>query len=76
MKLTEWFPVSIKPVRVGVYDVDVPMKINKFSYWDGERWGLCGADEAEALSGKAGAYKWHIHSSMTVPSAKWRGIAK
>lgn len=33
-----WFPVHIKPVRVGVYERSYNFGI-RFAYWDGTRWG-------------------------------------
>lgn len=41
MKKTEWFPADVKPVHVGIYEVqnmygwDHPPL---FNYWTGERW--------------------------------------
>jgi hypothetical protein len=41
MKKTKWFPADVKPVHVGVYEVqnmygsDLP---NLFNYWTGKRW--------------------------------------
>ena len=39
-QLTDWFPGDVKPVRVGVYEVQDEGGVGKFSEWNGEHWGL------------------------------------
>jgi hypothetical protein len=36
-KMTEWFPVNIKPVHVGVYETDLAGYLG-YSYWNGKFW--------------------------------------
>jgi hypothetical protein len=36
-KMTEWFPVNIKPVHVGVYETDLAGYLG-YSYWNGKYW--------------------------------------
>jgi hypothetical protein len=38
--LTEWFPPHVKPMHVGLYDVDLSGDgaYRGASYWDGRRW--------------------------------------
>ena len=43
MKKTPWYPISIKPVRVGVYEVENANPNNKFSYWNGKCFECCTA---------------------------------
>ena len=37
-KMTNWFPSYIKPVHVGVYQVD--RDSNAAAFWDGRFWGF------------------------------------
>lgn len=43
-ELTDWFPVSIKPVRVGVYEILTKESINwphpNKGLWDGKKWNF------------------------------------
>ena len=75
-KLTPWYPVSIKPVRNGVYEVVTPNSYaNKFAYYDKKGWRLCAATANGAEAEKP--YLVDIFfSSMTLRKSKWRGIAK
>ena len=44
MKLTDWFPPEVKPVRVGVYQRDYQddfPEIPSYSYWNGEAFCFC-----------------------------------
>jgi hypothetical protein len=38
MKLTEWFPGSIKPARKGVYQRQLPQQGISYARWNGEYW--------------------------------------
>jgi hypothetical protein len=69
MKLTEWYPADVKPVRVGVYQkyCGFGQKIG-YQRWDGRRW-----------------MAWDINADVaqreTIPAAnfykdKWRGLAE
>lgn len=48
MKLTDWYEPFQKPVRIGVYMTETPIRytgqvFHRYSYWDGEFWYLpCG----------------------------------
>lgn len=73
MKLTPWFPKSIKPVRVGVYQIRDPwtqQSIGKttFRHWNGRRWGLACSDPSLCRP----ANYWNHGQEMT----GWRGIKK
>ncbi len=69
MKLTPWFSVRKKPVRVGVYERDhqdgCPIC---FQHWNGEWWSLA----AEA-PGTANGWQ---HFKSTCQYGKWRGLTK
>jgi len=42
-KLTPWYPASVKPVRVGVYEKDADPHMRggdkHYQYWNGSEWG-------------------------------------
>lgn len=38
MKLTPWFPGTVKPVRVGVYERKFPNGWRSYNYWNGKAW--------------------------------------
>ena len=69
--MTQWFPGNVKPVRIGVYQIDVsdrdaPFRRPRWSVWDGKKWLLCTHDFPYALV-------------MTQPENhqrfSWRGLA-
>jgi len=71
MKLTEWFPGTIKPVRVGVYmQMDGLGKKEGYQYWDGSLWGgfARSPDKAFVLR--------HHKPHATHQNDSWRGILK
>ena len=70
MKLTPWFPASVKPVRAGVHEVILSSKARWFRYWNGERWFVGGATPKVALD----AFKeYGIFAVVIYP---WRGLAE
>lgn len=75
MKLTPWFPVSTKPVRVGVYetrDDGGPIDwFDGFSYRDGRYWFVAADTVADALAHSQ--ISDHVSSYQ---SRQWRGILK
>jgi hypothetical protein len=72
--VTEWFPVSVNPVRDGVYEVDTPNCLaNRFAYYDSDGWRLCTREISESYDLKLGE---PIHgSSMYLPNSRWRGLS-
>ena len=38
MKLTPWFPGTVKPVRVGVYEREYRCSRRIYNYWNGKTW--------------------------------------
>ena len=62
---TKWFPVEIKPVREGVYQV---FNSHTYAYWNGKRWGWAALSVATATTDKAiaGASQDKL----------WRGLTK
>ena len=73
MKLTDWIPGNVKPVRVGVYkrlyDKDSIIATRTwYCYWNGEFWGVYGETPEDAAEDK------HITSgAQNIP---WRGLAE
>jgi hypothetical protein len=70
MKLTPWFPGTVKPVRVGVYERQYSLmwSTRLYCYWNGIRWSpvATSIQEAEELKPFASA-------SQDLP---WRGVLK
>ena len=67
-KLTEWFPPEVKPVRVGVYEVDHPPG-RWFRKWDGKTW-LCGSKAPQR------AAKNTLQLDHPSDRRSWRGLAE
>lgn len=68
-RLTDWYPPSIKPARVGVYQRDMRGTGNgQYSHWDGMFWGGWGGS-IEIAARNAGGIS-------SVQDANWRGLAK
>lgn len=71
MKLTTWYPVSIKPVRVGVYIVSNSAydTLTWYSYWNGKAfcyWSCFGVDHAFKAR----------EQNTPAKATQWRGVAK
>lgn len=68
MKLTEWYPPDVKPVHVGVYEVEWRSDISGrlwsfYNYFDGSKfsWGQAIAAYAEptrTFPDQAGVIRW------------------
>lgn len=77
IRLTEWFPADVKPVRVGVYEVndnnayEFPM----YAYWDGVRFGYRTVDSfGEGAVERAFRFR---NAKTTLPAlVPWRGLAE
>lgn len=67
MKLTEWFPGDVKPVRVGVYERNALFYLN-YSYWDGSVWGQLRGTPTDAWLDRRKASLWQ--------NFEWRGVKK
>lgn len=67
-KLTPWFPASVYPVRIGVYEVESDNSSVGYSLWDGSYFrSICATvDKAESTLAHIGDYHGLI----------WRGLAK
>lgn len=71
MKLTPWFPGSVKPVREGVYQqMDGWGSLLGYQYWDGSYWHLWGPSIDSAVL----MYR-NAHPSVCQDD-KWRGLSE
>ena len=72
MKLTEWYPGDVKPVRVGVYQQQSgirPVSIG-YQYWDGSFWN--GWFKTAEM-----AFRFRrSRVSISHQNDPWRGVAK
>lgn len=68
MKLTEWYPPDIKPVRIGVYETTSYDNTPSYQHWGGEFWGFCSTHVKSAAM--------HGASRSGLQDVSWRGIAK
>ena len=68
MKLTPWFPGTVKPVRVGVYERDYDTPLPHYCYWNGKWWCRLSFDPDDAMNQKGVKSVYE-----TLP---WRGVAK
>ena len=68
MTKTSWFPGSVEPTRVGVYQRLTAGGDILYSHWNGKRWGLFHPDTS-------GAELWSRFESA-FQSRSWRGLAK
>ncbi len=67
MKTTPWYPGTVKPVRVGLYQRDYGREGNYFCRWDGKVW-YCGHYHTQiaAVDGDRSFFQ-------DIP---WRGLTK
>ena len=70
MKLTPWFPGTVKPVRVGVYERQYSLMRSErlYCHWDGKVWSTWARTPRVAL-------KDAFMSSM-FQNLPWRGVMK
>lgn len=72
MKLTNWIPGDVKPVRVGVYqrkyDQNSIASSTWYCYWNGEFWGVHGGTPKKA----------ELNRGLDSPTQNlpWRGLAE
>lgn len=67
-KLTRWFPGHIKPVHVGVYQVDLLASCLCYQHWNGVFFGLYSATIGDALL-REDKRSWAQHEN-------WRGLSE
>ena len=70
MKLTEWFPSYIKPVRSGVYEFKCTW-LAGYAYWDNDKKRWANGDLCQYQ-----AHKNRQWLDGAVQAKRWRGIEK
>lgn len=69
-QMTPWFPASVKPVRTGVYEVQLARGpvFNTFAFWTGDRWGAMSSVPEMASTQKYAFADWSSQNK------RWRGF--
>ena len=62
MKLTPWFPKTVKPVWPGIYQVDFA---GSYSYWTGSYWYLPARTRHQAF---------RVRRPAQIQAHRWRGL--
>ena len=60
-QMTDWFPVNIKPVHVGIYETDLDGHFG-YSFWTGKLW--CDTGRKPGWTGR----------KIGLQNKKWRGF--
>ena len=68
MKLTPWFPGTVKPVRVGVYERQYRTGDFGYCYWSGQIWSWKATTPAGALRLQ--------NTRSPYQNTPWRGVLK
>lgn len=69
-EMTPWFPIAIKPVHVGVYQVlPCPEQQPYFSKWDGRKWCSTATNVPEA--DMQTSESWAMYHNI---KPQWRGF--
>jgi hypothetical protein len=66
MNRTAWYPESVKPVHLGIYERDLFENGPTYSRWDGKFWFSCWGSVEDAANSK---------TRSLYQSLKWRGLA-
>lgn len=77
MNLTDWYPGSVNPVHVGVYECTWPNDhINFFNFWDGKQWhwGASSISRAYEIRDPRGPLAWDQETNRR--PERWLGVAK
>jgi hypothetical protein len=79
MKLTDWYPAHVKPVREGVYERDAADSDGRaFAYWDGNRWfslHWVGLSDPKTAARAIECARAAVTPSSW-PRTAWRGLAE
>lgn len=71
MKVTPWFPGTVKPVRPGVYQRMLNLEV-VYAYFGGKNWYLSSPFYGQARSNGECAHR--VSAVQTSP--QWRGVLK
>jgi hypothetical protein len=66
LKLTEWFPATVKPVHEGVYQVYISSCFEEYAMWKNGEWSLSRLTKDGDFRFVAGRYQ----------NKDWRGVQK
>lgn len=65
MKVTEWFPPSIKPVHIGCYQTRFNQQdFVSFNYWNGHCWLITTSEQTKPTH----------NTPSVVQDIQWRGL--
>lgn len=74
---TPWFPVSVNPVHVGVYQVVnrfTPNRLARYSFWNGQVWGICCTTPDSAFHCRETQSCDMYSGEFGRNEAQWRGL--
>lgn len=66
VKLTSWFPASVNPVHVGVYEVNT-LNGTLFRNWTGAHWAVASSNRSWASE---------FTAASCAQECEWRGLAE
>ena len=71
-QMTPWFPIKVKPVHNGVYEVrlDTAPRLHGFSFWNGDRWGAMSSTTQMASTQR------YVFADWASQNKKWRGFTE
>lgn len=76
-KLGPWHPEDVKPVHVGVYEVDMKDEDGRaFSKWDGEGWSLMKWERFGNRTMQGAIDRAFAEGSMVSGALSWRGVLR
>lgn len=68
-KLTPWFPETVDPARVGIYEVeDERWEAPNYRYWSGRGWSCTYSQPSWRAAAEGDVYR--------AGYSRWRGLAK
>jgi hypothetical protein len=70
---SETFPPGVEPAHIGVYEIAVWRRFDRFAYWNGKQWGMTARTVEEAASN--GNHRGHDCYNR-VGFDGWRGLAE
>lgn len=68
--LTPWFPAKVKPIHIGVYEVDMFSGKSIYAYWDGKKFGY------RTFGSQQRAFEQRNMATSCPALTTWRGLAE